>query len=105
MIYERFLIEVEHQVQAIPFEGYRIRSFDQIFTILDRSFSSRDMEIMNFRVLHFITSFIYYKEINPMVYSVDMVSNSIAYMKMNLDKKNFSLLKDFLIPYFHIWNY
>lgn len=87
MVYERFLIEGEHQVQAIPFEGYRIKSFDQIFTTLDRSFSSRDMEIMNFRVLHFITSFIYYKEINPMVYSVDMVSNSIAYMKMNLDKK------------------
>lgn len=87
MIYERFLIEGQHQVQAIPFEGYRIKSFDQIFTTLDRSFSSRDMEIMNFRVLHFITSFIYYSEINSMVYSVDMVSNSIAYMKMNLDKK------------------
>lgn len=86
-IYERSLNDGVLYVHAIPFEQYRIRSFDQIFTTLDRSSSSRDMEIMNFRLLYFVTSFIYFREINPAVYSIDMVSNSIAYMKMNLDKK------------------
>lgn len=86
-IYERALVEGQFYVHSIPFEQNRIRSFDQIFRTLDRSFSPRDMEIMNFRSLYFITSFIYYRDINPAVYSIDMVSNSIAYMKMNLDKR------------------
>jgi AraC family transcriptional regulator of arabinose operon len=86
-IYERTLIDGGHHVHAIPFEQYRISTFDQIYNTLDRSFSSRDMEIMNFRLLYFVTSFIYYKEINPAVYNIDMVSNSIAFMKKNVDKK------------------
>ncbi|TCC86340.1 AraC family transcriptional regulator [Pedobacter hiemivivus] len=86
-LYERSLIDGAFHVHSIPFEQYRIKSFDQIFNTLDRSFSSRDMEIMNFRSLYFLTSFIYYRDINPAVYSIDMVSNSIAYMKINLDKK------------------
>jgi AraC-like DNA-binding protein len=86
-IYERSLIDEKHHVHAIPFEQSRISTFDQIYNTLDRSFSSRDMEIMNFRLLYFVTSFIYYKEINPAVYNIDMVSNSIAFMKKNVDKK------------------
>ncbi|HMI03532.1 MAG TPA: AraC family transcriptional regulator [Pedobacter sp.] len=86
-IYERSLIDDEHHVHAIPFEQSRISTFDQIYNTLDRSFNSRDMEIMNFRLLYFVTSFIYYREINPAVYNIDMVSNSIAFMKKNVDKK------------------
>lgn len=86
-IYERSLIDGEFHVHAIPFEQDRIRSFDQIFTTLDRSFSSRDMEMMNFQLLYFVISFIYYREIDPAAYSIDMVSNSIGFMKKNLDKK------------------
>jgi AraC family transcriptional regulator of arabinose operon len=85
-LYERSLIEGEHQVHALPFEQYRIRTFDQIYNTLDKSFSSRDMEIMNFRLIYFITSFIYHGEINP-ADSIDMASNSISFMKENLDKK------------------
>ena len=86
-IYERSLVEGEHQIHDIPFEQYRIRAFDQMFTALEQSFSSRDMEMMNFRLLYFISSFIYYKEINPTVYSTGTVNESILYMKNNLDKK------------------
>jgi AraC family transcriptional regulator of arabinose operon len=86
-IYERSLIEGQHQVHAIPFEEYRIHQFDQIYSILEHSFSSREMEIMNFRLLDFVTSLIYYKERNPAGYSQDAISNSIAFMKDNLDKK------------------
>ncbi|WP_256004335.1 AraC family transcriptional regulator [Pedobacter deserti] len=86
-IYERSLSDGQHQVHAIPFEEYRIQLFNQIYTILEQSFNARDMEIMNFRVLHFVTSLIYYREINPIVNSQDAISNSILYMKANLDKK------------------
>lgn len=86
-IYQRSLVEGQHQVHHIPFEQYRIRSFDQIYATLDHGFSSRDMEIMNFRLLYFITSFIYYKEIDPAVYSIDSVSASVSFMKANIHKK------------------
>ena len=85
-VYERSLVNSEPQVHAVPFEQYRISTFDQIFNMLDRSFSSRDMEIMNFRLLYFVTSFIYYGDINPAV-SIDMANKSISFMKKNLDKK------------------
>jgi AraC family transcriptional regulator of arabinose operon len=87
IIYERSLVEQQHAVHSIPFEAYRITLFDEIYMILERSFSSNEMEIMNFRLLYLVTSLIYYKEINPSVYGQDIVSNSIKYMKANLDKK------------------
>ena len=87
MIYERSLVDNQHQVHAIPFEEQRIQLFNQIYSILEHSFSANGMEIMNFRMLHFVTSLIYYKEINPTVYSQDAVSNSIAFMKENLGKR------------------
>lgn len=86
-VYERSLIEGQHQVHPIPFEENRIHQFDQIYASLERSFSTREMEIMNFRLLEFVTSLIYYKERDPAVYSQDAISNSIAFMKDNLNKK------------------
>ena len=86
-IYRRSLVDDLLQSHSVPFEEYRVRQFNQIFSILEHSFSRKEMEIMNFRVLHFVTSLIYYKEINPAVYSQDSVSGSIAYMKKNLSSK------------------
>lgn len=86
-IYERSLQNGQHYAHTIPFEQSRIELFDQIYALLELGFSSRDMEMMNFRMLYFVSSFIYYKEINPAVYFRDSVSNSIVFMKSNLDKK------------------
>ncbi|KQS41805.1 AraC family transcriptional regulator [Pedobacter sp. Leaf194] len=85
-IFERSLVDGNLQIHAVPFEEYRVRQFNQIFTILEHSFSSKEMEIMNFRVLHFVTSLIYHKEINPAVYSQDSVSSSINFMKSKLSE-------------------
>lgn len=87
MIYERSLVDGLHEVHSIPFEQNRIDIFNQIYTMLEESFGTKEMEIMNFRLLYFVTSLIYYKEINPSVYNRDAVSNSISFMKDNLDKK------------------
>jgi len=87
MIYERALVEGQLQVHSIPFEQDRIDIFNQIYTMLEESFGTKEMEIMNFRLLYFVTSLIYYKEINPSVYSKDAVSSSISFMKDNLDKR------------------
>ncbi|UIR57523.1 AraC family transcriptional regulator [Sphingobacterium sp. SRCM116780] len=86
-IYQRSLIDGCPLAHSVPFEEYRVKQFNQIFTILEHSFSNKDMEIMNFRVLHFVTSLIYYKEINPAVYSQDAVSSSINFMKSNLSAR------------------
>lgn len=86
-IYERSLVEGQPQVHTVPYEQDRIKLFDQIYITLDNGFNARDMEIMNFRLLYFVTSFIYYKEINPSVYSVDPVNSSISFMKANIHKK------------------
>ncbi|MDB5119475.1 MAG: AraC family transcriptional regulator [Sphingobacteriales bacterium] len=87
MIYERSLVNGLHQVHPIAFEEYRIKLFNQIYTILEESFSTKEMEIMNFHLLYFVTSLIYYKEINPSVNNQDAVSNSILFMKANFAKK------------------
>ena len=86
-IFERSLIEGNLTTHLVPFEEYRVKQFNQIFTMLEESFSIKEMEIMNFRVLHFVTSLIYYREINPSAYIQDTVSSSIQYMKNNLTEK------------------
>ncbi|GAA4307237.1 AraC family transcriptional regulator [Mucilaginibacter gynuensis] len=86
-IYERFLIDNQPVVHAIPYDENRITLFEQIYSILEHSFNEKEMEIMNFNLLHFITSLIYYKEANPAVYNTDSISNSISFMKKNIHEK------------------
>lgn len=90
-IVERSLVEKAPMVHSIPYEEGRITLFETIYSILEHSFGEKEMEIMNFRLMHFITSFIYYKEANPAIFNNDTVSNSIAYMKKNINKKKMEL--------------
>jgi len=89
-IFERFADGNLTRVQEVPFVESRIKQFNFIYTLLERSVDDRDMEIINIKLLNFISSFIYYKEVNPDIYNTDFVSKSIGYMKKNL-KKKFSL--------------
>ncbi|RDC57332.1 AraC family transcriptional regulator [Pedobacter chinensis] len=83
-IYNRFIEGNSTHVQEIPFVESRIKQFNLIYTLLEQSVDERDMEIINIKLLNFISSFIYYKEVNPDVYNTDSISKSILYMKKNL---------------------
>jgi len=86
-LYERSLVNDSPQVVGIPYDENRIRLFEQLYYILEHSFNEKDMEIINFKLLYFISSLIYYKEENPAVYNTDSISSSIAYMKQNINEK------------------
>jgi AraC family transcriptional regulator of arabinose operon len=85
-IYERYLQDGVPIIQQIPYDENRIKLFEQIYSILEHSFNEKEMEVMNFNLLHFISSLIYYKEANPAIYNTDTISNSILFMKKNIHK-------------------
>lgn len=86
-LYERFLQHDQPFVHNIPYDENRIKLFEQIYSILEHGFNDREMEIMNFNLLHFISSLIYYKEANPAVYNTDSISSSIFFMKQHINDK------------------
>ncbi|KAA8481917.1 AraC-like DNA-binding protein [Arcticibacter tournemirensis] len=86
-IYNRSLLNDQPHVYTVPYDENRIKQFQQICYILEHSYNEKEMEILNIHLLHFISSLIYYKEINPALYDNDIVSQSIAYMKKNIAMK------------------
>jgi AraC family transcriptional regulator of arabinose operon len=85
LIYNRCLVNDQPTLHAIPYDENRIILFDRICFILEHSYNQREMEILNFNLLNFITSFIYDKELNPTIDNTDIVGNSIEFMKKNLN--------------------
>src|SRR5690606_6865238 len=67
--------------------------FDQFFDMLEKSFDARSLEAVNFMLAQFLSSFIYHEEMFPSYYESDHISESIAFMKSNL-QGNYSL-RDF----------
>ena len=86
-LYERSATQSVPQVHAIPYDESRTRLFERVYSILEHSFHEKELEITNLYLQHFVTSLIYYKELDPVVYETDAVSLSIAYMKKHIDKK------------------
>jgi AraC-like DNA-binding protein len=86
-LYQRSLEQGALHVHAIPYDTSRIKLFEQVYAILEHSFHEKEMELTNLYLQHFITSLIYYKELNPVTYDTDSVSLSIAYMKNNIQQK------------------
>lgn len=86
-IYERFLQNNQPIVLPVPYDENRIKLFEQIYSILEHSINEKEIEILNFNLLHFVSSLIYYKEANPAIYNTDSISNSILFMKKNINEK------------------
>lgn len=70
----------------IPYDEKRIRDFEEIFSLLENSFDDKVLEIANIKLLNYISSFIYFKEIDPAYQEDDVISASIAFMKRNLSR-------------------
>ncbi|WP_316816072.1 AraC family transcriptional regulator [Pedobacter nyackensis] len=83
-IYERYSEAGKPTAQTIPYDENRIKFFEEIYSIMEHSFNDKEMEAANFNLLHFISSFIYYKESHPEVYNTDSISSSITFMKQHI---------------------
>ena len=78
-------MEKKTDLLSIPYDELRIQNFENIFNLLDNSFKIRDLEIINIKLLEFISAFIYHKEINPVHEDDDVVTHSIIFMKNNIN--------------------
>lgn len=87
-LYNRYL-ERKTDPQPIPYDERRTDAFEEVFGMLENSFEIRDMEIMNIKFQHYISSFIYFKQIDPASKDYDEISGSIAYMKENISNQLF----------------
>ncbi|RYY34136.1 MAG: AraC family transcriptional regulator [Sphingobacteriaceae bacterium] len=86
-MYNRSLENGQMHVHSIPYEQSRVKLFQQLCTVLEHSFLEKELEVVNINLKQFIASLVYYKQINPVAYDNDSVSNSIAFMKQNLHQK------------------
>lgn len=84
LLYNRFG-EKKADDFSIPYDERRILEFEEIFNLLENSFEMRDLEIINIKLQNYVSSFIYYKEINPSLQDDDVVNSSIAFMKKNIN--------------------
>ena len=89
-LYSRFTRDTVADVQVIPYDDARNHLFNQIFSLLESNYSVRNMELVNIKLLEYISSFVYHEEMYPSDYAKDQISNSIEFMKQNLHQ-NFSI--------------
>jgi AraC family transcriptional regulator of arabinose operon len=83
-LYQRYADGAKPVIRSIPYDKKRIDQFDQIISILENKVEPREMEIANISLFHFMASLVYYKETNPSFHDMDAVSNSITFMKKNI---------------------
>lgn len=86
ILYSRYRLKTDPEVQAIPYDEQRIELFNLIFSILENSYSLRNVELTNIKLLQFLSSFIYHEEMYPFYYTADQISSSIKFMKENLNR-------------------
>lgn len=88
-IFHRYKENIETPVFS-AYDDRRFREFELILKILENSFESRDLEIVNFMLQNFLSHLIYAKEINPSQMEPDKIARSISFMKTNI-AENYSL--------------
>ncbi len=84
-LYARFTDNPEEpEVTAIPFDEKKLDLFNRIISLSENSFEERNMEVVQFHLLHFLSSIIYHPETDPSNYAEDKVTRSVDFMKRNL---------------------
>lgn len=84
LLYERYKRDTNPEVQAIAFDEQRVAQFNQMLSLLENNYSTRNIELTNIKLLQFLSSFIYHEEMYPSQYPVDQISASIKFMKQDL---------------------
>ena len=90
LLYQRYAEQNQPGKVIIPYEEKRILAFNEIYDLVENSFDRRETEISNIKLLDFISSFIFHKEINPSLQEKNVITDSINFMKSNLHQ-NISL--------------
>ena len=86
ILYSRYTRENGPEVQDVPYDEQRIELFEQLFSILEHSYSLRNLEVSSIKLLQFLSSLIYHEEMYPSYYTADQISRSIEFMKENLNQ-------------------
>lgn len=90
LLYARYTEDRQAKISPIPYDEHRVEIFDQLFDILEKSFDPRSLELVNFMLVQFLSSFIYHEEMFPSYYGSDQIIESINFMKSHLHE-NYSL--------------
>ncbi|MDB4901376.1 MAG: helix-turn-helix-domain containing protein AraC type [Mucilaginibacter sp.] len=86
LLYQRHYEQKKLECESIPYEEQRIVSFNEIYELLENSFDIREIEIINIKIMNFISSFIFQKEIDPTLQEKNVITDSINFMKKNLNR-------------------
>jgi AraC family transcriptional regulator of arabinose operon len=86
-VYSRSLKLGQAAVNSFDAETGIVPVFDELCNIVDRTYNKREMEIVSFHALHFVTSLVYHRERDTGARGKDAISNSIAFMKDNIGLK------------------
>lgn len=84
ILYEKYLT-LKSKPSFLIYDEYRIAKFERIFNLLEDSFEARNVEVANITLMEFISDFIYAQEINPATPGSDKISDSISFMKQNIN--------------------
>jgi AraC family transcriptional regulator of arabinose operon len=86
-LYNRSLLNGRQMVHWVPYDEHRIKVFDEICRISEQGYNQREIEKMNFYLLHFIASLVYHEIEEQPERNADAISKSIAFMKNNIGQK------------------
>ena len=83
-IYKRYSERQLPDKIHIPHTAERINQFNELLQLLEHSYNAVVMEIVNIKLFNYIASFVYYEQIDPSILEDDAISNSIRFMKANI---------------------
>ncbi|WP_121811672.1 AraC family transcriptional regulator [Mucilaginibacter kameinonensis] len=86
-LYNRSLLNGRQMVHWVPYDENRIKVFDEICRISEKGYDQREIEKMNFYLLHFITSLVYHEKKEQIERDADAISKSIVFMRNNIGQK------------------
>jgi hypothetical protein len=75
---------LDFAAETIPYDENRILAFNEIYDLVENSFDVRETEIANIKLLNFVASFVFLREINPALQESDTITASVNFMKNNL---------------------
>ncbi len=84
--YDRYSHGKKSTVKFIPYDEQRLNNFLEIIQLLEYSFDEISLELANIKLMYFLSSFIYHPELVSKVSENSIVSNTIEFMKKNIDK-------------------
>lgn len=75
---------LDFAAETIPYDENRIQAFNEIYDLVENSFDVRETEIANIKLLNFVASFVFLREINPALQESDTITASVNFMKNNI---------------------